>query len=55
MSIVILVYGKTFSQELLKDLFLVTFIQYIYIYIDDIFFYADEEFLTLFCSKKPHL
>ena len=59
MSIVILVYGKKFSQEFLKDLFLVHF--YL-IYVNDIFFFVNEAFLinyaddTALCSaQKNHI
>ena len=59
MSILILVYEKKFFQEFLKNIFLVRFYS---IYINDVFFFLDEAFLSnyaddtaLYSVQKNHI
>ena len=61
MSIMILVYGKKYSQEFSKDLFLVHFYS-ICTYMNGIFLFIDEPFLSMaidsrlsFCSHLKKL
>ena len=53
MSILILVYGKKFSREFLRDLFFVHF-NSVYIYINDIFFFVDDAFLSNYRDDTAH-